>query len=151
MPSLVACVACSRHFKRGEAACPHCGAVVQSVGGGLVRGAAAMLMGLGLTSCVEALYGVPATESDSASGTEGTTTAGTTVDTSMTEGSASSTSGGTTTDTTTTASTTSSTTASTSASTTATTTTTSSSTTAESTTAEPDYGIPDTTGLLPTR
>ena len=140
MSALVACAACSRHVKRSDAACPHCGAVMPREGS-LLKTATAMLMGLGLTSCVEALYGVPTT-SDSGTDTDGTTTAGTT------EGTTEATTDATTGTATDTATSTTSTT-----STTTTTTDTTAGTTAESTsttdmtTAEPDYGVPDTGGL----
>lgn len=74
MSRLVACTACSIHFKVTDAACPHCGEALRLDAGIVGRTAGAMLLGLTLASCVggddsttvaEPEYGVPATESAS--------------------------------------------------------------------------------------
>ncbi len=74
MPRLVACPACSVHFKVGEATCPHCGEPVRLDSGGVGRAAGAVLLGLTVASCRgEPEYGVPATDSVTTAGTEGDT------------------------------------------------------------------------------
>lgn len=43
---LLACPSCTRHVKRSEPRCPHCGGVLRAADGSVTRTAAAMLLGL---------------------------------------------------------------------------------------------------------
>ncbi|MCY1065948.1 hypothetical protein OV090_14300 [Nannocystis sp. RBIL2] len=62
---LVPCSACGELLRAGSGRCPHCD-VSLSEGTGLLCTAALLVSGLTLTGClVTAVYGVPATESDS--------------------------------------------------------------------------------------
>ncbi|MCY0993689.1 hypothetical protein OV203_41510 [Nannocystis sp. ILAH1] len=62
---LIPCSACGELLRAGSGRCPHCDASL-SEGTGLLCTAALLVSGLTLTGClVTAVYGVPATESDS--------------------------------------------------------------------------------------
>lgn len=77
---LVVCSSCAVHVNSSEEQCPHCGEEVYSGGGGVLgRTAGAVLMGLTLAGCPAgdetgdsmpntAAYGVPTTDSWTASG-----------------------------------------------------------------------------------
>ena len=73
---LVVCSACAVHVNVDEERCPHCGEEVYDRGGGILgRTAGAVLMGLTLAGCpagatggTSAAYGVPTTDSSTATG-----------------------------------------------------------------------------------
>ncbi|MBZ5710841.1 hypothetical protein [Nannocystis pusilla] len=85
---LSSCPACAELLHAGSGRCPHCGASLSEWAGSL--GAAALLFtSLSLSGCLaSAVYGVPATESDSSftSGNATSTTTGTTTGTSTGSG-----------------------------------------------------------------
>ncbi|MCA9657610.1 MAG: hypothetical protein KC486_04655 [Myxococcales bacterium] len=121
--TLVACPTCAELVRENDTRCPHCDGAL-SRGSAARRRAAAVLMGLGLSACVaQPAYGVPDTETQGAT-TESSTSEGATDTDTSGSGSASegsSTTAGTDSDTGT------------------------SGTTDMSTTAEPAYGVPETT------
>ncbi len=83
MPRLVACPACGVHVRVDEPRCPHCDAALRDAQGVVARSPAAVLMGLAIAACggddgstntsLEPEYGVPQTESVSATDTDSAT------------------------------------------------------------------------------